>query len=133
METKYLKFLSGCVANGLPEPEQEAQFAKEYGRKWKTDFMFTHPNGKRIAVEIEGGAFSGGRHTRGVGFTKDMEKYNVYSMMGITLLRFTSQQADKEPILCGKWIKTVFDGLVDATLFQTLKQRICKQIKIPLK
>lgn len=60
-------------------------------RNWKVDFAFVD---LKIAIEIEGGVFSGGRHVRGVGFTKDCEKYNELSLMGWCLLRFTSAHMD---------------------------------------
>ena len=54
-------------------------------RKWRTDFAWP---GVLVAVEVEGGAFSGGRHTRGAGFVKDCEKYNTAALMGWIVLRF---------------------------------------------
>ena len=46
----------------------------------------------KLAVEIEGGAWIGGRHVRGSGFMNDMEKYNELTLMGWSLLRFTPRQ-----------------------------------------
>lgn len=45
-----------------------------------------------LAIEIEGGIYSFGRHTRGSGFSKDMEKYNSLALHGISLLRYTPKQ-----------------------------------------
>ena len=42
-----------------------------------------------LLVEIEGGIYAGGRHTRGKGFENDCEKYNVAVLMGYSLLRFS--------------------------------------------
>jgi len=47
-----------------------------------------------LAAEIEGGAWTQGRHTRGAGFLKDMEKYNFASILGWSVLRFTPQQVE---------------------------------------
>jgi len=58
-------------------------------RRWKFDFANIE---HKIAIEIEGGAYSGGRHTRGTGFIKDMEKYNRATVLGWRLLRYTPQQ-----------------------------------------
>ena len=55
-------------------------------RKWRFDYAI--PNLK-IAIEIEGGAWTNGRHTRGSGFIKDMEKYNAAACCGWVMLRFT--------------------------------------------
>lgn len=56
-------------------------------RRWRFDFY--QPDLK-LAVECEGGIFTGGRHTRAGGFLADAEKYNAAAEMGITVLRFAS-------------------------------------------
>ena len=45
-----------------------------------------------ILVEVEGGVWSGGRHTRGKGYIGDMEKYNAAVVMGYQVIRFTTEQ-----------------------------------------
>lgn len=77
-------YLAACKACGLPDPIPEYQFAK--GRRWRIDWYFELGD-RKVALEIEGGIFSGGRHVRGSGFKKDMEKYNAAAAMGILLVR----------------------------------------------
>ena len=80
-----------CQAHGIPEPEAEFRFHPY--RRWKLDFVWLAWSGRRpVALEIEGGAWTGGRHTRGSGFVKDMEKYNEAALHGYLLLRCTPQQ-----------------------------------------
>ncbi|ENU56886.1 hypothetical protein L291_3214 [Acinetobacter guillouiae MSP4-18] len=67
--------------------EQEYKFHPK--RKWRADF---HIVGKMILVEVEGGVWSGGRHTRGKGYIGDMEKYNAAVVMGYQIIRFTTEQ-----------------------------------------
>ncbi|MDA4852775.1 DUF559 domain-containing protein [Acinetobacter baumannii] len=67
--------------------EHEYKFHPE--RKWRADFLIT---GTKILIEVEGGIWSGGRHTRGIGYLGDMEKYNEAAMMGFTVLRFSTEQ-----------------------------------------
>lgn len=67
--------------------EQEYKFHPE--RNWRADFWIT---GTKILIEVEGGIWSGGRHTRGKGFLADMEKYNAAAVMGFKVLRFDTQQ-----------------------------------------
>jgi very-short-patch-repair endonuclease len=69
------------------EFEQEFEFHPK--RKWRADF---HLVGKKILVEVEGAIWSGGRHTRGKGYIRDMEKYNAATMMGFQVLRFSTDQ-----------------------------------------
>jgi very-short-patch-repair endonuclease len=76
-------FTETFKAYGLPEPTREHRF--DAVRKWRIDYAW--PSVK-LAVELEGGAYTQGRHTRGSGFTGDMEKYNALSEQGWTLLRF---------------------------------------------
>lgn len=86
-----LIFRQLCEQYRIPAPIQEHEFAKEAGRKWRIDWYF-EGNGRRVALEVEGGVWSGGRHTTGKGFTGDMEKYNAMSCRGILLLRTTPDQ-----------------------------------------
>ena len=53
-------------------------------RRWRFDYCILD---KMIAIEIEGGIYSNGRHTRGSGFEKDMEKYNTATSQGWRLIR----------------------------------------------
>lgn len=57
-------------------------------RRWRFDFADT---GKMIAIEVEGGVFSNGRHVRGKGYEADCEKYNEAVLMGWKLIRVTSR------------------------------------------
>ncbi|MDR3030125.1 MAG: endonuclease domain-containing protein [Acinetobacter sp.] len=67
--------------------EQEYKFHPK--RKWRADFLIV---GKKILVEVEGGVWSNGRHTRGKGYIGDMEKYNAAVVMGYQVLRFSTEQ-----------------------------------------
>ena len=58
-------------------------------RLWRFDYAIP---GMMVAIEIEGGVWTIGRHTRGSGFIKDMEKYNAAAIMGWKVLRYTPQQ-----------------------------------------
>jgi very-short-patch-repair endonuclease len=70
-------------AYGLPAPTPEYKF--DLVRKWRIDYAWP---AIKLAVELEGGAYTRGRHTRGYGFIGDMEKYNALAEQGWTLLRY---------------------------------------------
>jgi len=53
-------------------------------RKWMFDFAWPK---HKIALEVEGGTWTGGRHTSGKGFMNDCEKYNHATIMGWKVLR----------------------------------------------
>lgn len=55
-------------------------------RKWRFDYAHAST---MIAIEIEGGIWSGGRHTRGEGYAKDCEKYNAAVHLGWRVFRIT--------------------------------------------
>ena len=85
------KIVCAAMADfGLPKPVVEFLFHSE--RKWRFDFAWPQ---SRLAVEVEGGVWIQGRHTRGSGFVKDMEKYNAAAMLGWRILRFQPQDITK--------------------------------------
>jgi hypothetical protein len=77
-------FRRAIKVRGLPLPEREWKF--EAKRRWRFDYAWPQ---QMIALEVEGGVWTGGRHTRGAGFVKDMEKYNRAAVLGWRLLRVT--------------------------------------------
>lgn len=75
--------------------QSEFRFCK---RRWKLDYYFKYEYGyseNEIGIEVEGGVFVQGRHTRGKGYVNDMEKYNEAQLMGIKVFRFTWDQIEK--------------------------------------
>lgn len=69
-------------------------------RKWAFDFAWP---GRKWALEVEGGTWSGGRHTTGVGFRDDCEKYAAAALAGWRVLRATSDQVSNGTAL--KWLE----------------------------
>ena len=65
-------------------------------RKWRFDFAIID---HKIAIEVGGGVFSGGRHTRGKGFMGDMEKYNSAVELGWKLIRVTPKQLKERKVI----------------------------------
>lgn len=64
--------------------EREFKFHPE--RRWRADFLVT---GHKLLIEVEGGLWVAGRHSRGAGMQKDMEKYNAAALLGYRILRFS--------------------------------------------
>jgi hypothetical protein len=73
-----------CRALSLPIPEIEYRFHQR--RKWRFDYAWPD---RLVALEVEGGAWVGGRHNRGLGFLRDIEKYNEAVLAGWCVLRCT--------------------------------------------
>src|SRR3546814_3330096 len=78
------KFQMDVKAMKLPAPKAEHVFHPD--RRWRFDFAWID---RKLAVEIEGGVLSRGRHVRPKGFQNDCEKYNAAANLGWTVLRFT--------------------------------------------
>lgn len=56
-------------------------------RRWRFDYAW--PSIK-LALEVEGGTWAGGRHTTGAGYSRDCEKYNEALIIGWRVLRVTT-------------------------------------------
>lgn len=65
-------------------------------RRWRADYAILK---YKILLEVEGGIYIGGRHTRGVGFKNDMDKYNSATSMGYSVLRVTPSDLMKTSTL----------------------------------
>lgn len=68
-------------AQGLPRALAEHRFHPE--RKWRFDFAWGEP---RVAVEVQGGIWTKGRHTRGAALLKEWEKLNTAAALGWRVL-----------------------------------------------
>lgn len=75
-------FQRKCKRAGLPVPGREHKFHPD--RRWRFDYAIP---ARKVAVEVEGGAWIGGRHTRGSGFVKDLEKYSEAAVRGWCVIR----------------------------------------------
>lgn len=69
-------------------------------RKWRFDLAW-EPT--KVAVEIDGGTYTGGRHTRGKGYENDCEKLNEALVLGWRVLRVTSHHIGTGQAL--QWIE----------------------------
>jgi very-short-patch-repair endonuclease len=67
----------------LPEPVTQHRFHPI--RRWRFDFAWLD---QRLAVEVDGGTYSAGRHVRASGFHGDAEKLNAATELGWRILRF---------------------------------------------
>lgn len=71
-------------AAGIRDFEREHRFHPV--RRWRFDIAFPD---RFVALEVEGGVYTGGRHVTPQGFTADAEKYNTATLMGWRVLRVT--------------------------------------------
>ena len=95
---------------GIP-CEREHAFAKP--RRWRADFMvYARPiwDGEnkrwlnnRILIEIDGGGYVAGRHSRGAGMERDAEKQSAAAILGYRVIRCTPRQVEDGTAL--GWIR----------------------------
>jgi hypothetical protein len=69
-----------------PPLEKEYKFCP--GREWRADYRIG-----QWLIELEGGVYSGGRHTRAKGFIEDIYKYNMAAMLGYRVIRIGTGMA----------------------------------------
>lgn len=87
MPSRTLAFPALCRALKLPAPVAEHRFHAT--RKWRFDWCWVDA---KLALEVQGGIFTNGRHTRGAALIKEMEKLNAAAVAGYRVLYVTPAQ-----------------------------------------
>ena len=81
-------------------PKYEKEFRFHPTRRWRFDYAWPS---LKVALEIHGGVFDNGRHTRGKGFTEDKVKMNSAQLLGWIVIEATTAQVKNGQMLI--WIK----------------------------
>ena len=96
-----------CVAIGLPQPETEVRFHPV--RKWRADLLWREPH-VRLIVEVDGGLFVAGRHSRGATREKDMEKAAAALALGYRVMHVSPRHVRNGQAV--SWIEAVLKPVV---------------------
>lgn len=75
------------IQSGLTPPVFEHRFHKT--RKWRFDIAWPE---QKVAIEVQGGIWTRGRHSRGKGQLNDMHKFNEAQVFGWIVLLVTPQE-----------------------------------------
>lgn len=86
---QYTEFLQKQLQKGDARVVVWAEYRFCPPRRWRFDYCLPV---QRIAIEVEGGVWSRGRHVTPTGYLNDLEKYNMATLKGWRLLRCTPQQ-----------------------------------------
>lgn len=76
-----------CRVYSWPEPVAEHRF--DATRRWRFDLAWPE---RTLAVEVNGGVFMAGRHSRGAGLRNDYEKLNAAQLLGWRVLQVLPEQ-----------------------------------------
>ena len=87
-----------CALQGLPAPIAEYRFHPI--RKWRFDWAF--PDAK-VALEIHGGTWIQGKHSRGVGQRVDFCKWSHAAALGWRIIHVVPEQLESTQSL--EWLK----------------------------
>lgn len=88
-----------------PKLTPEHRFYSE--RRWRFDFAHLE---SKVAVELEGGTWTNGRHNRAAGFQNDCEKYNYATSFGWSVFRLTGDMLKEDPDFWCGMIKTAIEA-----------------------
>jgi len=109
LERKFLYYWRALAPTNCAAPVSEHRFAPP--RRWRFDFAWPD---RKVALELEGGTYSGGRHVRPDGYAADAEKYNAAVLHGWRVLRYTGAMLDADPARVVREVATLVLGLMAA-------------------
>lgn len=89
----------------IPRPKRQFKFHPD--RRWKADFAWPDEN---LLVEVQGGVWIKGGHTRGKGFIKDRERNNEAQLIGFFVLEVCREHIESGKAI--EWIKRFFEEWV---------------------
>jgi len=92
-----------CRSFGLPVGQPEVMFHPK--RRWRFDRAWPD---RMLALEIEGGIWTGGRHVRGKGFEEDLVKYAEALCLGWRVLRVSTDHVKRGKAL--DWLRKALNG-----------------------
>jgi very-short-patch-repair endonuclease len=84
-------FLAALAQAGIPAPVAEYKFHPI--RKWRMDFAWPE---HKVFLEVDGGLWVGGRHTRAPAMLKTWEKENTATTLGWRILRCQPRDVNKQ-------------------------------------
>ena len=86
---KYRHEIVEAFFHSLKVPTAEFEFKFHPSRRWRFDIAW--PDYK-LAVEVQGGLFTGGRHTQGAALLKEYQKMNAAAVLGWRVLYFVPRE-----------------------------------------
>jgi|SRR5262245_31253796 len=84
-----------CRLEHLPQPMPEYHFAIDGGRRWRFDWAWPR---QRVALEVDGGVYTRGRHVRVRGYLADIAKLNEAQLLGWIVLRCVPADLTMAPL-----------------------------------
>lgn len=102
-------------ARGLPTPERELVFHPD--RRWRLDFAWPD---MMVAVELQGGTYTKGRHTRGAALSGEYEKLNEAQRLGWMVLLFDTKAVQKGEAIA--YIERTFQTLREFWEFPSISE-----------
>jgi very-short-patch-repair endonuclease len=87
----------------------ETEYKFDSKRKWRFDYCIPD---KRVAIEYEGAVFTGGAHTRGMGYSNNCEKYNAAAIQGWKVLRYTVKSMRKPKAVADEIVRAIMASII---------------------
>lgn len=77
-----------------PDFDITAEYRFDKLRRWRFDYAIPL---LKIAIELQGGIWNNGKHSRGIGYINDCDKHNAAIEQGWLILSYTSHHLDNDP------------------------------------